>query len=34
MLNTAVADVLANYAEKLEKADDFNAALQELISET
>ena len=33
-LNTAVADVLANYAEKLEKADDFNAALQELISET
>ena len=34
MLNTAVADVLANYAEKLEKAEDFNAALQELISET
>ena len=34
MLNTAVADVLADFAEELEKADDFNAVLQDLIIRT
>src|SRR5699024_576366 len=34
MLNTAVADVLADFADELEKADDFNAVLQNLIIRT
>jgi glutamine synthetase len=34
VLNTAVAEVLSQFADKLEIADDFNAAITELISET
>lgn len=34
MLNTAVADVLCDFADQLEKADDFNAALNALVKET
>ena len=34
MLNTAVADVLARYADRLEAAPDFEAALHGLIQET
>lgn len=33
-LNAAVAEVLKQFADKLEKADDFNAALHELIKRT
>ena len=34
MLNTAVADSLCEFADRLEKASDFNAELQALIKET
>ena len=34
VMNTAVADVLSGFADKLEKAQDFNAAITELIRET
>ncbi|HZK38823.1 MAG TPA: glutamine synthetase III [Clostridia bacterium] len=34
VMNTAVADVLSCFADKLEKAEDFNAAITELIRET
>lgn len=34
VLNTAVADVLSQFADKLEKADDLNAAIAEIIKDT
>lgn len=34
VLNTAVAEVLSGFADRLEKAEDFNTALHQLISET
>ena len=34
VINTAVADILREFADKLEKASDFNAALHELVVET
>ena len=34
MLNTAVADSLCEFADRLEKASDFNAELSALIKET
>ncbi len=34
VLNTAVADVLAQFADKLEKADDLNSAITEIIRDT
>jgi glutamine synthetase len=34
VLNTIVADVLAEFADKLEKADDFTAALDALVKQT
>ena len=34
VINTAVADVLREFADKLEKAPDFNAALHELVVDT
>ena len=34
ILNTMVADVLNQFADELEKADDFDAAVNELIKET
>lgn len=34
VLNTAVADVLSQFADRLEKAKDFNAEITKLISET
>jgi glutamine synthetase len=34
VLNTIVAEALSNFADELEKADDFDAALQELIKAT